>query len=117
MNRRIHPPFRAFFRTVLASAFLLDVALAVSAQELAVARYSTIRAVPTVAQRNLLADVATMTFPATVTRVGQAIETLLAPSGYRLAHAQAENPERAPLLALPLRVALQTLAGPVFTVV
>ena len=54
---------------------------------------------------------------------------MLAPSGYGLARVQAADPERAELLALPLpevhralgpmplRLALQTLIGPVFTVV
>jgi type IV pili sensor histidine kinase/response regulator len=129
MNRRIRRHFRVSFRTVLVSAVLLVVALPVSAEELAVARYSTLRAVPTLAQRDPLADLVTTTFPASVTRVGEAIETVLAPSGYRLAGAQATDPGRAALLALPLpavhrtlgplplRLALQTLAGPVFTVV
>ena len=107
----------------------LGVAAPISAGEVAVARYSTLRAVPTIAQRDPLADLVTTIFPASVTRVGEAVETLLAPSGYRLAGAQAATPERAALLALPLpavhrtlgplplRLALQTLAGPVFAVV
>ena len=110
-------------------AAALGVAAPISAGEVAVARYSTLYAVPTLAQRDPLADLVTATFPASVTRVGEAINTLLAPSGYRLARAQVAEPERAALLALPLpavhrtlgpmplRLALQTLAGSAFAVV
>ena len=101
----------------------------VHADELAVARYSTIRAVPTVAQQDPLAASVRTTLPPSVVRVGEAIAALLAPSGYRLADVQAAGPDRETLLALPLpeshrdlgpmplRLALATLAGPAFVLV
>jgi type IV pili sensor histidine kinase/response regulator len=100
-----------------------------SAGELAVARYSTIRPVPTIAQRDPLAGLVTTTFPNSVTLVGQAVDALLEPSGYRLASARAAPPARAMLFGLPLpdahralgpmplRLALTTLAGPAFVLV
>ena len=93
------------------------------------ARYSTVQAVPTIAQRDPLSGLVTMTFPNSVAHVGQAVSTLLEPSGYRLADTGAAPPERATLLSLPLpeahralgpmplRLALQTLVGPAFVLV
>ena len=93
------------------------------------ARYSTVQAVPTIAQRDPLSGLVTMTFPNSVTQVGQAVSALLEPSGYRLADTRAAAPEREKLLSLPLpnahralgpmplRLALQTLAGPAFVLV
>jgi type IV pili sensor histidine kinase/response regulator len=99
------------------------------ADELAVARYSTVRAVPTIAQHDPLAASVRTTLPPAIARVGQAIDVLLAPSGYRLADSQAAGPERKVLFELPLpeshrqlgpmplRLALATLAGPAFVLV
>ena len=101
----------------------------VGADEVVVARYSTVQAVPTIAQRDPLAGVITTTFPSSVRRVGQAVTTLLAPSGYRLAGTHAAGPEREMLLELPLpeahrtlgpmplRLALETLGGAAFALV
>ena len=101
----------------------------VGADEVVVARYSTVQAVPTIAQRDPLAGVVTTTFPSAVTRVGQAVTTLLARSGYRLAGAHAAEPGRQMLLELPLpeahrtlgptplRMALETLGGAAFALV
>lgn len=101
----------------------------VRADELAVARYSTVRAVPTVAQQDPLAASVRTTLPPSVVRVGDAIAALLARSGYRLADSQAAGPDRETLLSLPLpeshrdlgpmplRLALTTLAGPAFVMV
>lgn len=99
------------------------------AAEVPVARYSTVRPAPSGVQQDPLSAHVDVVLPATVTRIGEAVEALLAPSGYRLASAAAAAPERAVLLALPLpevhralgplplRTALQTLAGPAFTLV
>ena len=93
------------------------------------ARYSTVQPIPTIAQRDPLTALVRITFPSTISHVGQAVEALLAPSGYRLASAKAADPQRAMLLALPLpnahralgamplRLALETLTGPAFTLV
>ncbi len=101
----------------------------VHADEHAVARYSTVRAAPTIAQQDPLAAQVRTVLPRSVVRVGDAIAALLAPSGYRLAGPEAAGPDREALLSLPLpeahrdldlmplRVALATLAGPAFVLV
>ena len=111
------------------SAALTAVPASVGAGEVAVARYSTVHAVPTIAQRDPLAGLVRTTFPSSVTRVGEAVEMLLVPSGYRLSAPHAAGPERAEFLVLPLpeahrelgplplRLALETLAGPAFILV
>ncbi len=99
------------------------------AGELTVARYSTLRAAPTEAQADLLAVIVNVSFPESVARVGEALNHLLQSSGYRLASAANAHPTRPILLRLPLpdvhrtlgpmplRVALETLAGPAFRLV
>ncbi len=110
-------------------AALLATTASVRADDLAVARYSTVRAAPTIAQQDLLAASVRTTLPPSVVRVGKAIDALLAPSGYRLSDSQAAGPDRETLLSLPLpeshrdlgpmplRLALATLAGPAFVLV
>jgi len=73
-----------------------------SAQEVQVGRYSSARPVPTEDQVNLLSALVTVRFPETVATVGQAMDQLLGPSGYRLASDSVAEPGRATLLALPL---------------
>jgi len=104
-------------------------ALEASAAEVTVARYSTVQPAPSMAQRNPLAAPVLSVLPASVTRIGEAVVTLLGPSGYRLASPIAAEAERAELLdlplpeahralgPLPLRTALKILAGPTFTLV
>lgn len=110
-------------------AALITATSSVRADELAVARYSTVRAAPTIAQQDPLATSVRTTLPPSVVRVGEAIATLLAPAGYRLADSQTAAPDRQTLLSLPLpeshrdlgpmplRLALATLAGPAFVLV
>ena len=110
-------------------AVLITATSSVRADDLAVARYSTVRAAPTIAQQDPLATSVRTTLPPSVVRVGEAIAALLAPSGYRLADWQAAGPDRQTLLSLPLpeshrdlgpmplRLALATLAGPAFVLV
>ena len=129
MNRRIFYPYTEFARSLWAIGALVLAASPVGADEVIVARYSTVQAVPTIAQRDPLSGLVTMTFPNSVTHVGQAVSALLEPSGYRLADSRAAAPEREKLLSLPLpeahralgpmplRLALQTLAGPAFVLV
>ena len=95
-----------------------------SAQTLVVDRYTVLAATPTVAQQDLLGAIARITFPVDVVTVGDALATALDSSGYRLASAQGTDDSRDILLQLPLpdahrilgpmplRMALQTLAGP-----
>ena len=104
-------------------------ALEASAAEVTVARYSTVQPAPSMAQRDPLAAPVVSVLPTSVTRIGEAVETLLGPSGYRLASPFAAEAERAELLdlplpevhrslgPLPLRTALKILAGPTFTLV
>jgi conjugative transfer region protein (TIGR03748 family) len=103
--------------------------LEANAAEVTVARYSTVQPAPSLAQRDPLAAPVVSVLPASVTRIGEAVETLLGPSGYRLASPFAAEAERAELLdlplpkahrtlgPLPLRTALAILAGPAFRLV
>ncbi len=112
----------------LAIAVLTHVSAA-HAEEVQVGRYATVRAVPTLAQINLLAAPVTVQFPDSVDTVGKAVEHLLRPSGYRLAADAVADPARAVLLGLPLpavhrtlgpmplQSALETLAGPAYRLV
>ena len=116
-------------RLLLSVTVLVTATSSVRADELAVSRYSTVRAVPTMAQQDPLAASVRTTLPPSVVRVGEAIAALLAASGYRLADSQAAGPDRETLLSLPLpeshrdlgpmplRLALATLAGPAFVLV
>jgi len=117
------------FRPVLAIV-ALAVCVTVSprshADELQVGRYSTLPALPTAAQADLLVATVTISFPARIYTVGEAVKYLLQRSGYRLANEQVLPHETADLLALPLPAvqrnlgpvmleqALETLAGPSF---
>jgi type IV pili sensor histidine kinase/response regulator len=77
----------------------------------------------------LLSAIVRVEFPGSVTRVGQAVEHLLQPSGYRLSPQHVAEPTRQSLLNLPLpephrmlgpmplKTALETLAGPAFRLV
>lgn len=129
VNGRSRPPYRHALSVAIVSVALLGAAAPVCDSELAAARYSTLRGVPTIAQRDPLGALISMKFPPSVTRVGEAIDALLAPSGYRLAAAETAEPQREGLLELPLpeahralgpmplRLALEILAGPSFLLV
>ena len=99
------------------------------AAEVQVGRYATVATTPTEAQVRLLSAIVRVEFPGSVTRVGQAVEHLLQPSGYRLSPQHVAEPTRQSLLNLPLpephrmlgpmplKTALETLAGPAFRLV
>lgn len=102
------------------------VALPAAADGERLARYSTVQPGPSLPQWDPLAARITTTLAASITQVGEAIEHLLAPSGYRLVR-PGEPAVRIlmdlPLPAvhrrlgpMPLRQALAVLAGPAFTV-
>lgn len=111
------------------AAASLIIPVSSTAKEVAVARYSTFKSVPTDVQQDPLAAPVTTKMPVAVTRISEAVDALLAPSGYRLAPANTASADRATLLALSLpevhrdlsglslRSALQTLVGPVFILV
>ncbi len=99
------------------------------ASEVQVGRYSTLRAMPTAAQADLLSTTIAVRFPERIQTLGEAVHYLLQRSGYRLADHLAASPATADLLALSLpavhrnlgpillKQALETLAGPVFRLV
>lgn len=123
MSLIISPPHRCAALTGLAASLLLQ-CTPLSAQTLIVDRYTVLAATPTAAQQDLLGGIARITFPMDVVTVGEALATALNSSGYRLAVAQVTEDSRDILLQLPLpdahralgpmplRMALQTLAGP-----
>lgn len=119
------------YKTAITVLMLVGVAVSpcLLAEEVQVGRYATVRAVPTSAQVNLLSAMVSVQFPASVVTVGQAVDYLLQPSGYRLAFEAAADSSREILLELPLpephralgpmplQAALETLAGPAFRLV
>ena len=92
-------------------------------------RYTAVSTGPTVAQREPLQAVVTVTFPPDVTTIGGAVRALLADTGYALTDVLYWDPEvfqlhERPLPGVqrslgPMTVfdALKTLAGPAFRVV
>lgn len=129
--QRLHtPPNRIIAATAVCA--LVTTAMLPStlhANELQVGRYSSLEALPTEAQRNLLAVVSTIEFQDEVTTVGEALRTVLVGSGYRLAPLASSAAPLTQLLVLPLpnvhrslgpmtlAAALQTLVGPTFRLV
>jgi len=105
-------------------ALLLLQCTHLSAQTLVVDRYTVLAATPTAAQQDLLGGIDRITFPVDVVTVGDALATVLHSSGYRLATTEEMDASRDILMPLPLpdahrslgpmplRLALQTLAGP-----
>ena len=99
------------------------------ASDVQVGRYSLLSAEPTEAQTDLLGTTVRVHFPAQIQTVGESVRYLLRRSGYRLAETEALAPETKGLLALalptvhrqlgpmPLRRALETLAGATFHLV
>ena len=95
-------------------------------QSVQIGRYSVVSATPTAAQDNILSVMVTVSMPAPIQTVGDAIHHLLTPSGYSLARFDAQGPEVIQLLSLPLpdvhrtlgpmtlQDALLTLASPAF---
>lgn len=125
-------PFHCFLPILTAigmAAFGMAINPGVNAAEVQVGRYSTLPAMPTVAQADLLATTITVSFPARIITVGEAVQYLLQRSGYRLATAPVIDPETADLLTLPLPAvhrhlgpitltqALETLVGPAFRLI
>ncbi|MCB1862781.1 MAG: pili assembly chaperone [Gammaproteobacteria bacterium] len=128
MNR--HSPFPSLPRQQIALALAMLITFNVAcADEVQVGRYATVQAVPTSAQVHLLSAMVRVQFSASVVSVGQAVDHLLQPSGYRLASETAADPSRRTLLNLPLpephrtlgpmplQTALETLAGPAYRLV
>ncbi|MEW5756465.1 MAG: pili assembly chaperone [Pseudomonadota bacterium] len=119
-------------RPLLAALGIAAACMAITrsnAAEVQVGRYSTLPAMPSVAQADLLAATITVVFPARVHTVGEAVQYVLQRSGYRLAAEEVMGSESADLLALPLPAvhrhlgpvtlaqALETLVGPAFRLI
>ena len=129
--RRFQRRLRSQYRRLGSVLILLGLMSSpmVFAAEIQVGRYATVRALPTQEQVQLLSAIVNVVFPASVITVGQAVEYLLQPSGYRLAPQDTAEPSRATLLNLPLpephrvlgpmplQTALETLVGPAFRLV
>ena len=97
----------------LSAAYLvISIALThgANAQEV-VGRYSILSARPTLAQRDLLTTPVTESFSPSLHTVGDAVDVLLAPTGYRLSSTANDEFERPALLALPLPAAHRALTG------
>ena len=120
-------PILVFVYAVVGACVIVSPQL--HASEVQVGRYSALRALPTVAQVDLLSATITARFPERIQTVGEAVRYLLQRSGYRLAHHHVANSVTADLLELPLpavhrnlgpislQQALETLIGPVFRLV
>ena len=126
MTIRTLDELRALLTTMGVAALCMTISPQSNAAEIQVGRYSTQPLMATAAQADLLSTTITLTFPARVYTVGEAVQYLLQRSGYRLAAEAVIEPATADLLALPLPAvhrslgpmtlmqALETLAGPVF---
>jgi len=101
----------------------------VAASEARVTRYSEVYPSPSKAQRDPLLSQVQSRVPDELNQVGDAVDWLLVPAGYRLAAERDASLDLAGFMALPLpdvhrsleglpvRTALQTLAGPAFMLV
>jgi len=112
---KIHMPRNC--RPALVFVFaVMGACIAISSQlhasEVQVGRYSALRAMPTVAQADLLSTTITIRFPERIQTLGEAVHYLLQRSGYRLADHDAANPVTAELLALSLPAVHRNL-GPI----
>ncbi|MBZ0070650.1 MAG: pili assembly chaperone [Gammaproteobacteria bacterium] len=130
MKRSIFHPTHPVAATAICLAGICFVAsVNLQAKDIQVGRYSLLAATPTDAQANLLATTITVSFPARIVTVGEAVQYLLQRSGYRLVTGPATGPETADLLTLPLPAvhrrlgpvsltqALETLVGPAFRLI
>ena len=129
--RRFQPRLSSRYRQLGSALAVLGLmsSSVVAALELQVGRYATMAGLPTAEQTELLSAIVNVAFPASVVTVGQAVRYLLQPSGYRLSPQGTTEPVRETLLNLPLpephrmlgpmplKTALETLAGPAFRLV
>lgn len=100
-----------------------------ASDDVQVGRYSTMKTLPTDAQKNIFATVVNVQFDSTITTVGDAMRSLLQDQGIRLAVPKSKDARVRTLIALPmprthrdlgpisLQHALETLAGPVWRLV
>jgi type IV pili sensor histidine kinase/response regulator len=130
MKRSIFHPTHPVVAVAICLAGICSVAsVNLQANDIQVGRYSLFAATPTEAQADPLQATITVQFPDRILTLGDAIRHLLQQSGYRLAGTDATGPAAAYLMALPLpavhrslgplplKRALETLAGPAFHLV
>jgi type IV pili sensor histidine kinase/response regulator len=129
--RRFQPRLPSQYRRLSSALAVLGLVSSsvASAAEVQVGRYATVSALPSRAQIQLLSAAINVAFPTSVVTVGQAVDHLLQPSGYRLSPRGTAAPIREALLNLPLpephrtlgpmplKTALETLVGPAFRLV
>ena len=130
MKRSIFHPTHPVAAVAICLAGICSVAsVNLQANDIQVGRYSLFAVTPTEVQADPLQAMITVQFPDRILAVGDAIQHLLQQSGYRLAGTDATGPAAAYLMALPLpavhrslgplplKRALETLAGPAFQLV
>jgi len=130
MKRSIFHPTHPVAAVAICIAGICSVAsVNLQANDIQVGRYSLFATTPTEAQADPLQAMITVQFPDRVRTVGDAVKHVLRQSGYRLSGSEATGPASAYLMALPLPVvhrsvgpmplkrALETLAGPAFHLV
>ena len=94
MKRSIfHPTHPVAATAICLAGICLVGSVNLQAKDVQVGRYSLLAATPTEAQANLLATTITVSFPARIVTVGEAVQYLLQRSGYRLATASVIAPE------------------------
>ena len=130
MKRSIfHPTHPVTATAICLAGICLVGSVNLQAKDVQIGRYSLLAAIPTESQANLLATIITVSFPARIVTVGEAVDYLLQRSGYRLASGVVIAPETEDLLTLPLPAvhrhlgpitltqALETLVGPAFRLI
>jgi len=130
MKRSIFHPTHPVAAVAICLAGICSVAsVNLQASDIQVGRYSLFATTPTEAQADPLQAMITVQFPDRVRTVGDAVKHVLRQSGYRLSGSEATGPASAYLMALPLPVvhrsvgpmplkrALETLAGPAFRLI
>ena len=130
MKRSIFHPTHPVAAVAICLAGICSVAsVNLQANDIQVGRYSLFAVTPSEAQADPLQATITVQFPDRILTLGDAIQHLLQQSGYRLAGTDATGPAAAYLMALPLpavhrslgplplKRALETLAGPAFYLV
>lgn len=124
-----HPSHPVAATAICLAGICLVGSVNLQAKDVQIGRYSLLAATPTEAQANLLATTITVSFPARIVTVGEAVQYLLQRSGYRLAAGHVVAPEAEHLLTLPLPAVhrhfgpvtlmqgLEALVGPAFRLV
>ncbi len=129
MKKSIFPPLHIAAVRICIAGICAITSMNLQAEPNQVGRYSMLATTPTKAQVDLLKTIVMIKFPEQIQTLGEAVRHLLQHSGYRLAKTESMHPDADRLFALPLpdihrslgpmplRTALETLAGPAFVLV